>query len=223
MPAAGSGARLGGPLPKQYLRLHGRSLLEWSLAPLLACRWIAGVVVVLAEGDRRFGKLEVARHPRIVTASGADTRAASVLAGLKAVPARPSATYVLVHDAARPCVQAADLLRLRDAASDRHGGLLATPAVDTLKRAARGRSITTLDRSEVWQAQTPQMFRLDLLRRALEDCSAQNLAVTDEASAMEAAGLRPRLVKASSGNLKVTYPEDLRLAEFWLALRKGKS
>jgi len=223
LPAAGAGARLGARLPKQYLQLHGRSLLEWSLAPLLASRWIAGVVVVLAPGDRRFAKLEVAAHPRIVTTTGADTRAGSVLAGLQAVPdSRPRATYVLVHDAARPCVQPADLRRLRDMASDRHGGLLATPAVDTLKQSRRGRSVVTLDRSAVWQAQTPQMFRLDLLRHALRDCITKRTPVTDEASAMEAAGFRPRLVAASSSNLKVTYPEDLRVAEFWLAQRTGK-
>lgn len=218
---------MGGRLPKQYLPLSGRSLLEWSIEPFLRCLWIEGVVVVLAVGDRRFAKLDISRHPKILLASGAETRAGSVLSGLEVVASRMGSaktpTYVLVHDAARPCLRPTDLRRLRDAASDRHGGLLAARAVDTLKQSKAERVTATLNRSALWHAQTPQMFRLDLLQRALQDCLREGIAVTDEASAMEHAGFNPRLVAASAGNLKITYPEDLKLAEFWLSQGQSKA
>lgn len=205
-------------LPKQYLPLRGRTLLEWSLAPLLACSWIEGVVVVISADDRRFSRLAVARSSKLTVTTGAATRAGSVAAGLAEVARCSSANpFVLVHDAARPCVGRSDLVKLRDEASDRHGGLLAVPAVDTLKQADKGRVAGTLDRSRVWQAQTPQMFRLDLLQDALRASARKKIEVTDEAGAMEAAGFHPRLVPASPSNLKVTYPSDLPLAAFWLA------
>ena len=224
IPAAGSGSRMRSRRPKQYLPLSGRRLLEWSLAPFLSSRWIAGVVVVLAADDRRFPKLEAARHPKLHRASGAAARAGSVLAGLDIVAQHctvPRRTFVLVHDAARPCLHWSDVEKLRDTASDRNGGLLAVPAVDTLKQSTAGRARLTLDRSQVWQAQTPQMFRLDLLRAALKTSLDRDIEITDEASAMEHAGYRPKLVEATPGNLKITYPQDLRLAEFWLAQRQS--
>lgn len=218
VPAAGGGSRMRAARPKQYLRLKGRALIEWSLQPLLACRWIRSVVVVLPPGDRRFRQLPVARDRRIVAVAGGATRAQSVMAGLEVVARLQGAgkPYVLVHDAARPGLRAADLRRLRDEASDRHGGLLAVPSVNTLKQAQGGRALQTLDREHIWQAQTPQMFRLDLLQQALDACEQRHESVTDEASAMERQGFRPRLVLGSAANLKVTYPEDLRLAAFWL-------
>jgi 2-C-methyl-D-erythritol 4-phosphate cytidylyltransferase len=127
-----------------------------------------------------------------------------------------------VHDAARPCLAASDLQRLRDAASDRNGGLLARPATDTLKLAQGQRAVATLDRSRVWQAQTPQMFRLDLLARALDRAARAGHEITDEAAAMQLAGFRPQLVEASAGNLKVTFPVDLQDAEVRLARRKRR-
>lgn len=215
---------MGGRVPKQYLKVAGRTLLEWSVEPFLRCPWIKGVVVVLSAEDRRFESLPLWTHRKLHTALGAEARAGSVLAGLDCIAqqrrAREPMAYALVHDAARPCVQMTDIRRLRDAASDRHGGLLAVPAVDTLKQSVQGRAQRTLDRAQIWQAQTPQMFRLDVLRKALSDCAQRGLSVTDEASAMEQAGFTPRLVTASAGNLKVTYPEDLKLAEFWLSRRK---
>ncbi|MGQ0528264.1 MAG: 2-C-methyl-D-erythritol 4-phosphate cytidylyltransferase, partial [Panacagrimonas sp.] len=147
-------------------------------------------------------------------------RAESVLAGLEVVAERTRGfeeVFVLVHDAARPCLDWADLERLRDESDDEHGGLLAMPVTDTLKKSKKGKVAATLDRSLIWRAQTPQLFRLDLLRQALHDCDERNLEVTDEASAMERAGYKPRLIRGRESNLKVTYPEDLLLAEFWLA------
>jgi 2-C-methyl-D-erythritol 4-phosphate cytidylyltransferase len=206
--------------PKQYLPLRGRALLEWSVAPFLDLDWIDGVVLVLARSDAEFARLPLARHPRIVTAVGGAARAESVLAGLAAVAERTHAfreVHVLVHDAARPCVTYAEIERLQDEADDRSGGLLALPVTDTLKRGKQGRVAETVDRAFYWRAQTPQLFRLDLLMAALQDCARHGLEITDESSAMERAGYKPRLVRGLESNIKVTYPEDLRLAEFWLA------
>lgn len=219
IPAAGSGTRMGAPQPKQYLDVLGRTLIEHALAPFLRAAWIEGIVVVVPPGDRRFESLPCAGQPRVHRASGGAQRAQSVAAGLARVrelQAGPEPVYVLVHDAARPGLRDADLRRLRDAASDADGGLLAVPVADTLKRAEGGRAAATVDRRELWRAQTPQMFRLDLLQEALARALAENLDVTDESRAMEAAGHRPRLVPGHAANLKVTTAEDLRLAEFWL-------
>lgn len=224
IPAAGGGRRMQAAVPKQYMRLHQRALIEWSAAPFIEAPWIGGVVVVLARGDRRFSRLPIARHPKVLCTVGGATRADSVLAGLRAIPqegARDSArTFVLVHDAARPCVDGAALRRLRVAASDRNGGLLAIPQSETVKLARGGRVLRTVDRRDLWRAQTPQLFRLDLLQRALADALRRGAEITDEASAMEAAGFRPRLVPGEGRNLKVTYPEDLELAALWLAQNK---
>ncbi|MGQ0529491.1 MAG: 2-C-methyl-D-erythritol 4-phosphate cytidylyltransferase, partial [Panacagrimonas sp.] len=186
IPAAGGGSRMGLNKPKQYLPLRGQALIEWSLAPFLDSGWIDGVVLVLARSDQDYSKLPTARHPKIVTTVGGAARAESVLAGLEVVAERTRGfeeVFVLVHDAARPCLDWADLERLRDESDDEHGGLLAMPVTDTLKKSKKGKVAATLDRSLIWRAQTPQLFRLDLLRQALHDCDERNLEVTDEASA----------------------------------------
>ena len=224
LPAAGGGTRMGAARPKQYLPLRGRSLIEWSLAPFLESEWVDGIVVVLARNDSEFQRLPIARHPKIVTTTGGAARAESVLAGLEMVAQRAAAfdeVYALVHDAARPCVAWNDIEKLCDEAADEHGGLLALPVIDTLKKAEKGKVAGTVDRESVWRAQTPQLFRLDLLVRALRDCEERSLAVTDEASAMERAGYKPRLVRGRESNIKVTYPEDLPLAEFWLSQQES--
>lgn len=219
--SAGGGARMGLGKPKQYLNLQGRALLEWSLAPFLDAGWIDGVALVLARGDSEFARLPMARHPKIVTVTGGAARVDSVLAGLSAIAAisqrLQAPVYTLIHDAARPCLTVDDIERLRDEASDDNGGLLALPVTDTLKRAARERSVATIDRTELWRGQTPQLFRLDLLRNALERSRSRTPPFDDEAAAMEAAGYKPLLLRGRESNLKVTYPEDLPLAEFWLS------
>src|SRR5690349_3797943 len=204
--------------PKQYLKLRGRSVLEYSVNPLMDAAWIDGVVIVLAPGDDEFARLALGRHWKIHTATGGAKRADSVLAGLKKVEelAKTAAPYVMVHDAARPCLTRVDLERLRDEATTEQGGLLAVPMADTVKRAEGTHAASTVSRRELWRAQTPQLFRLDLLRAALEDCIARGVEITDEASAIEAGGRRPRLVAGSESNLKVTVPDDLALADFWL-------
>ncbi len=217
VPAAGSGRRMGGGPPKQYLGLAGRTVLEHALRPFLADPACRRIVVALAAGDRDFAALALAREPRVETVTGGSERADSVRAGLARVlgHAGDADPWVLVHDAARPCLPAADLARLLAAlpgAAD--GALLAVPVADTVKRAGPdGRVAATVPRSGLWRAQTPQAFRLRRLLAALATAEAP----TDEASAVEALGDRPLLVEGSPRNLKVTTPGDVGLAERFLA------
>ncbi len=212
--------------PKQYVNLRGRSLLEWSVAPFLNLGWIDGVVLVLARQDSEFARLPLARHPRIVTTVGGKARSESVLAGLQIVAERSagfSDVRVLVHDAARPCVTLSEIRRLHEEVTDRDGGLLAVPVADTLKRGNQARVTATVDRSACWRALTPQLFPLRELTSALQASASNGLDVTDESSAMEQAGFKPRLVRGQSSNIKVTYAEDLPLAEFFLAQQRPPS
>lgn len=223
VPAAGTGSRMGGALPKQYLRLAGATLLEHSVGTLLACPEIISLVVALQPRDPRAGAIELLKDPRVTCVPGGAQRCDSVLAALDALAGRADGgDWVLVHDAARPCVRREDIARLIEAVTAAGtGGILAEPIVDTVKRAgADGLVAATLDRARLWRAQTPQMFRLGELRAALRLAREQGLAVTDEASAMEAAGHPVALVQGSPGNLKVTRAEDLPLAE-WLLQQAG--
>ncbi|MFG0415273.1 2-C-methyl-D-erythritol 4-phosphate cytidylyltransferase [Pseudomonas sp. zjy_8] len=214
IPAAGIGARMAADRPKQYLQVAGRSILEHTLQRFLDHPALRGVVVSLAADDPYWPLLAVASDPRIRRAAGGRERADSVLAGLETLKNEGAADddWVLVHDAARPNLALEDLQRLLDSlADDPVGGLLAVPARDTLKRAgADGRVQETVDRSVIWQAYTPQMFRLGALRQALAQALRAQVAITDEASAMEWVGLAPRLVEGRADNLKVTRPEDLQ-------------
>ncbi|MDQ2694759.1 MAG: 2-C-methyl-D-erythritol 4-phosphate cytidylyltransferase [Pseudomonadota bacterium] len=210
---------MGGALPKQYLPLAGRTVLEHSLEVLLRQPRISALVVAVCGGDQWWDGLRLDPAWPLLRVTGGEERCHSVLNGLRALAQRAAADdWVLVHDAARPCLRPSDLNALIDTLSDDPvGGLLAMPACDTMKRAdAGGRVAATVDRSGLWHAQTPQMFRYRLLRDALEAAVAQGAAVTDEASAVEAAGFRPRLVAGHAGNIKITHPDDLALAEFYL-------
>lgn len=219
VPAAGIGSRMRADRPKQYLQLAGRTILEHSLHCLLDHPGLQGLVVSLATDDPYWPDLACSKDSRIQRAAGGRERADSVLNALLRLEALGAAAgdWVLVHDAARPNLARSDLDRLLDElADDPVGGLLAVPARDTLKRVgADGRVVETVDRSLIWQAYTPQMFRLGPLRAALAGALAAGATVTDEASAMEWAGQSPRLVEGRSDNLKVTRPEDLQ----WLAQR----
>lgn len=205
-------------VPKQYLRLAGRAVIEWSLAPLLARPECLGVVVAIGADDQEWTKLDVSRDPRVRSVGGGAERADSVHAGLRALQL-DDAAWVLVHDAARPCLSAHEVdLLLHTLGSDPVGGLLAAPVVDTLKRAdASGRVTQTVNREGLWRALTPQMFRYGILDKALREARARSLVVTDEAQAIEGLGLQPRVVPGSPDNLKITLPEDLRRAERFLA------
>jgi 2-C-methyl-D-erythritol 4-phosphate cytidylyltransferase len=212
VPAAGSARRMGAAVPKQYLSLAGRTVIERSLAPFLERPQIAAVVVVLAEQDEHWQQTNLAGHAKIMTTTGGAERMDSVLAGLTALQAHAAADdWVLVHDAARPCLQGDDVDRLMDELrDDAVGGLLAAPVVDTLKRADDvGRIAQTVPRERLWRALTPQMFRRDVLLRALQSAVASGTAVTDEAQAVEALGLRPRLIAGDADNIKITLPEDV--------------
>lgn len=208
--------------PKQYLELAGRTLLEWALAPLLANPMLERVVVVLASEDRHWRETTLAGESRIECAVGGAQRVDSVRAGLSrlAQEAR-SEDWVLVHDAARPCLTTEDLQRLIESvADDAVGGLLATPLVDTLKRADDdGLAAATVPRDGLWRALTPQMFRFGVLERALDAAVERGIAVTDEAQAVEMLGLRARLVEGDADNLKITTPPDLERAARILAAR----
>jgi 2-C-methyl-D-erythritol 4-phosphate cytidylyltransferase len=213
--AAGRGERFGHGQPKQYARLGGRAVLSWSLGALLEESSIAAVVVALAPGDRRFARLAEARSPRVRSCEGGARRELSVANALRALESEARDTdWVLVHDAARPCLRRSDVRALIDAvADDPVGGLLAVPLGDTLKAAADdGRCDRTVPREGLWRALTPQMFRYGVLRRALALCIDRERSVTDEAAAVELLGLRPRLVRGRGDNLKVTHREDLVLA-----------
>jgi len=220
IPAAGSGSRMGGELPKQYLELAGAPMLQHALRALCAHPKIAQVFVVLAADDAYFARYDWSPFDdklRRIYCGGA-TRAASVLNGLRAMaPILQADDWVLVHDAARPCLSQAHLDTLiADLAKDEVGGLLAVPVADTLKRAdSASRVIATEPRENLWQAQTPQMFRHGLLLRALEALGTDT--PTDEARAVEHLGLKPKLVACDASNLKVTYPQDLLLAELILS------
>ena len=215
VPAAGFGARMGIELPKQYLDLAGQPMIWHAISTLCACPDIKTVFVVLAPGDEYFARYDWSHcGDKLVTLyCGGTTRAASVANGLLASELEAD-DWVLVHDAARPCLTQALLNKMiAELRDDAVGGILAVPVADTLKRAdAQQRIACTEPREGLWQAQTPQMFRAGLLAEALARCNI----VTDEASAIEALGLHPKLVGSDSSNFKVTYPQDIVLAELLL-------
>ncbi|MBI6910077.1 2-C-methyl-D-erythritol 4-phosphate cytidylyltransferase [Pseudomonas palleroniana] len=219
IPAAGVGARMAADRPKQYLQLGGRTILEHSLGCFLDHPSLKGLVVSLASDDPYWPELACAGDARIHRADGGSERSGSVLNALLQLNALGASDddWVLVHDAARPNLSRDDLDKLlSELADDPVGGLLAVPARDTLKRVDKyGRVMETVDRSLIWQAYTPQMFRLGALHRALADSLVADAVITDEASAMEWSGQAPRLIEGRSDNIKVTRPEDLE----WLRLR----
>jgi len=221
MPAAGSGRRFGERTPKQYAPLHGRTVLEWALSPFLSDGRCAGAVIVISPSDTWWPSV-AARISPVIVAQGGGERSESVRAGLQALnrKAEPS-DWVLVHDAARPCLTNTDRDRLLEqAGAHAVGGLLAMPASDTLKRAQGDRTVeTTVDRVELWRAGTPQMFRFARLCEALDAALAIKRFPTDESQALEWMGEHPLLVEGSAGNIKVTSPEDLSLAEALLSAR----
>lgn len=213
VPAAGAGRRMGAPVPKQYLPLNGKTVLEITLAKLASLPNLQGTVVALAENDESFATLRLAGS--VIPVTGGTERAHSVFAGLQYLMTRNCGRdWVLVHDAARPCVRAENLRRLIDTAlTSGCGAILATPVADTLKKAGAQEIAHTVSREHLWAAHTPQMFRVQELHDALEKAFAESLLVTDEASAIELVGGRVLLVQDSRDNIKITQPEDLWLAE----------
>ena len=219
VPAAGVGRRVGGEIPKQYLDLHGRPLIAWTLKRLLELDELQQVTVAISAEDNYWSDLVIRNDQRIQTTIGGDERCHSVLNGLEARAGEAAdSDWVLVHDAARPCVRIDDIRRLIAAArKSENGAILAIPVRDTIKKSNDNKEIEcTIDRDSLWHALTPQLFKYGELRHALQLPLADNFQVTDEASAMEYAGFTPLLVEGASDNIKVTLPEDLALAGFFI-------
>ncbi len=217
IPCAGVGQRAQANGPKQYVHVAGKTLIEHTLVALSQVTRVAKILVVLSPADTHF-ESHVPRFDGWIARVGGSSRAASVANGLVELISRGAAPtdWVLVHDAARCLVRAHWVNALIDAcAGDDVGGLLALPVADTLKRGFNGRVSATLDRTDAWQAQTPQMFRIQALLSALRQAGDE---VTDEASAMQAMGYSPKLVLGAIENFKVTYPDDFALTERLLGL-----
>ncbi len=215
IPAAGIGKRVGADIPKQYLQLLGKTIIEHSIEPFVCHPEINKVIVSIAENDCWFRRLAVAEHAKVEIVVGGKERVDSVLAALQAVNEND---YVLVHDAARPCIQSSDINKLISSVlRSKQGAILASKVRDTMKRSSDCGLITeTVDRENLWHALTPQMFRNKELISAIERAgSPQN--ITDEASAMEMSGIAVNIVEGRSDNLKVTREEDLILAELYLS------
>jgi 2-C-methyl-D-erythritol 4-phosphate cytidylyltransferase len=232
IPAAGYGERMQSSTPKQYLPLAGKPMLAHTVEAMLAFEPVTGVQLSLAAEDRHWDKLGLTSDTKeklLPPTIGGATRAASVLSGLVALESLGASEvgeavkikqddWVMVHDAARPCIDKHCLERMiTELGGDDVGGILALPVADTIKSVSGNHIDHTVDREPLWAAQTPQMFRFELLKNSLEKALSEKLNVTDEASAIELSGFSPKVVLGSPKNIKVTYPEDISLAEKYLS------
>ncbi len=217
VPAAGVGKRMQADRPKQYLPLAGKTVLEQTLARLIQADVFSAIAVAISREDPYWPELACSNDEKIITAAGGKERADSVLSALKSLTEQASDDdWVLVHDAARPCLTSEDIhLLIETLKEDEVGGILALSSHDTLKNVDGLKITETIDRSVIWRALTPQMFRYGLLKQALE-AAVGNSAVTDEASALEMQGLQPKIVEGRPDNIKITRPEDLSLAQFYM-------
>ncbi len=229
VPAAGVGKRMQADCPKQYLKINNETILSHTVTKLLSHPLICQVIIALGKDDQYFTESQLAHHKDIIRVNGGSERVNSVLNGLKLVD-RNEYPWVLVHDAARPCVSHKDIDELiNQCLINDHGGILATPVRDTMKRGVCVKGIVedsaetnistikyTVEREQLWHALTPQLYKTDELTFAIEHAMKKGLKITDEASAIEYANLPSLLVSASSENIKITHPNDLALAEFYL-------
>lgn len=219
VPAAGIGSRMQADRPKQYLLLNDKPLLQHTLERLASHPRINGIVVALAEQDPWWAGLDLQLDCELLIADGGRERADSVLNAVDKLAGHISGDpWLLVHDAARPCLRHSDIDRmLEQLHAHEVGGILGIPITETVKRVdEQQRIVETVDRRGIWRAATPQMFRLQLLKQALKAAAEQGTPVTDEASAIELAGLRPMMVEGHQDNIKVTLPQDLALARLYL-------
>jgi 2-C-methyl-D-erythritol 4-phosphate cytidylyltransferase len=218
--AAGIGQRIGGVVPKQYLPIANRTLLEWSVKPFLALPQIARVVVVLAENDPWFPGLILAQHPKIKAVVGGHERYQSVLSGLQALSSEADRDdWIMVHDAARPNITLEDIKQLINNVGDHPvGGLLGVPLSDSLKCVDHQNTVVNdVAREEIWRALTPQMFRFNQLLTCLQALAEQGISVADEASALGRFGHQCLMVLGRSDNIKVTTPADYEMMEKLMA------
>lgn len=214
IPAAGIGSRMEAKCPKQYLKLLDKTIVEHTLDRLLSLQLVEKIYIALNENDDYWPGLEHANNSKIIRVDGGSERADSVLNCLNALAnyARED-DWVLVHDAARPCIRAQEIIKLiTEIGNHSVGGILGVPVADTLKQVSQGNIEKTVDRAMLWQAQTPQMFRFGLLRNCLQFALHEGKKITDEASALESCGYAPLMVQGRSDNIKITRPEDLPIA-----------
>ncbi|WP_158380257.1 2-C-methyl-D-erythritol 4-phosphate cytidylyltransferase [Candidatus Williamhamiltonella defendens] len=226
VPAAGIGSRMKTDCPKQYFSIRGKTILEYAVKPLLSHPCIEQIIIVIHPKDHFFQSTPLARHPKIRVAFGGKERANSVLAGLKYFGyINVHSKWILVHDAVRPCISDEDIEHLLSIAQHTEvGGILATPVRDTIKIAQADMTISfTPERAKLWHALTPQLFPFVLLKDCLSCALAEKKLVTDEASVLECYGYHPLLIQGRSDNIKITYPEDLKLAEFYLNEKDDES
>jgi 2-C-methyl-D-erythritol 4-phosphate cytidylyltransferase len=225
VPAAGIGKRMQSAIPKQYLPLNGRPVLEHTLNHLMSNSRVSGLVIALQAGDPHWPDITIDSKKTVLQAAGGEERADSVLNAINLLFEQPEfneqTDWVLVHDAVRACVRSQDIDKLiTEVAQDKNGGLLALPVRDTMKRQHSKQSVSTVastvEREDLWHALTPQYFPASSLKAALETAQRENMSITDESSAMERAGFSPRLVIGSEDNIKITRPDDLRLASLYL-------
>jgi len=219
IPAAGFGNRMGTDIPKQYLKIRGRCILEHTVSKFTRLSAIEGIVVVISKNDTYWSDLDLSGNEKLMTAVGGKERYHSVLNGLYRLGEVAGGNdWVLVHDAARPCVRMEDITNLIENLSGHPaGGLLGVPVRDTMKRADLNDEITgTISRERLWHALTPQMFRKQILIQAIENSIRNNIDITDEAQAMENEGFNPKLIAGHPDNIKITHKNDLPLAELFL-------
>ncbi|KPL93674.1 2-C-methyl-D-erythritol 4-phosphate cytidylyltransferase [Vibrio splendidus] len=221
VPAAGVGSRMKADRPKQYLQIHGKTILEHTVEKLLSHPQVSKIVVAVSDDDPYYPELALNLNPQVIRVSGGTERADSVLSALDYIAQQQLSDWVMVHDAARPCIQLSDIDKLISGAMTHDvGAILAAPVRDTMKRGAQGQIEHTVDRVDLWHALTPQMFRSKPLRKVLSEALQQGVSITDEASAFEWKGVSPALIAGRSDNFKITQPEDLALAEFYLSQNK---
>ena len=233
VPAAGTGSRVGADIPKQYISIHHKTILEHTLGKLLDCKLFSGMVVAISSEDNYFQDLPLSKHKDITTVYGGADRCDSVLAALDYLTTITDGNdWVLVHDAARPCVSINDIHSMVEQLRQHPvGGILGIPVRDTMKRLSNNEiaesGILEIEKTEcrenMWHALTPQMFRIEILHKALIHCRNQNLVVTDESSAIEQSGMKPVIIEGSASNIKVTQADDLQLAEFYLKQQEQES
>jgi len=230
VPAAGIGRRMQSAIPKQYLPLNGRPVLEYAINALLANHHVSGLVIALQPDDVYWADVKVLSQKPVIRAAGGQERSDSVLNALRALSQlaeyNPDSDWVMVHDAVRPCLRQQDIDKLvSEVDADINGGLLALPVRDTMKRQRCDSSAVktvaeTIERENLWHALTPQYFPAAALSKALQDAQQNKKNITDESSAMELAGFSPRLIQGYEDNIKITRPDDLRLASLYLQSRQ---
>lgn len=219
IPAAGVGKRMGVDIPKQYISVNGKTIIEHTIDCFIHRQEIAGIVVVISKADEYWPTLAISKHERVITAPGGEERYQSVLNGLQSLNEKADENdWILVHDAARPCLNQSAIDRLMtDLRTHDVGGILALPCRDTMKRANEtGEIVETVERESLWHAQTPQMFKYGKLLMAIEKALNNNIVVTDESMAMENCGYKPMLVQGHQENIKVTHKDDIQHLELYL-------